>query len=265
MKNLRPFLMIVMSLCIGLAAMTVAAQWLRDRSVQQTRAVLVALHDLSAGTRLDRSMFEVAHWPEETAQALAPGLSRPEDAEGRVLTSTLLRGEPLLQARLAAQAETGGLSALLQEGRRAVTVKVNEIVGVAGFALPGNFVDVMVHTTDPQNQPVSRIVLERIRVMALAQETGAQENKPRVVNAVTLEVTPQEAERMDLARSVGTLSLVLRSQSDTAPVGTQGARKRDVLLAEAQTPESPKARHASPLVDREVRIEVLRGIKASAQ
>ena len=92
MKNLRPFLMIVMSLCIGLAAMTVAAQWLRDRSVQQTRAVLVALHDLSAGTRLDRSMFEVAHWPQETAKALAPGLSRPEDAEGRVLTSTLLRG-----------------------------------------------------------------------------------------------------------------------------------------------------------------------------
>ena len=263
MRKLRPFVMILMSLGIGLAAMTVAAQWLRDRSLQQTRPVLVAAHDVAAGIRLDRSMLEVVHWPSDAV--LAPAMASLEEAEGRITNSALLRGEPLLQSKLAAKGETGGLSAMLTEGRRAVTVKVNEIVGVAGFALPGNYVDVMVHTTDPQNQPVSRIVLERIRVMALAQETGPQENKPRVVNAVTLEVTPQEAERMDLARSVGTLSLVLRSQSDTAPVVTQGARKRDVLLAEVQTPESPKVRHASPPVEREARIEVLRGIKTSAQ
>ena len=173
----------------------------------------------------------------------------------------------MLQARLAAQGETGGLSALLQEGRRAVTVKVNEIVGVAGFALPGNFVDVMVHTTDPQNQPISRIVLERIRVMAVAQDAGAQDNKPRVVNAVTLEVTPEQAERMDLARSVGTLSLVLRSQGDTAPVATQGARKRDVLLSQAapQDPPASAMRRVSPAAAPEPKAEILRGIKASVQ
>ena len=269
MKNLRPLVMILLSLAIGLAAMTVAARWLRDRSVQQTRTVLIALHDLSAGTRLDRSMFEVVQWPRDAAQALAPALSRPEDAEGRVITSPLLRGEPLLQTRLAAEGEMGGLSALLQEGRRAVTVKVNEIVGVAGFALPGNFVDVMVHTTDPQNQPISRIVLERIRVMAVAQDAGPQDNKPRVVNAVTLEVTPEQAERMDLARSVGTLSLVLRSQSDTAPVTTLGARKRDVLLTEAPVTDpakvhpSRRAPVAAPI--QEPATEILRGVKASTQ
>ncbi len=263
MRKLRPFVMILMSLGIGLAAMTVAAQWLRDRSLQQTRPVLVAAHDVAAGIRLDRSMLEVVHWPSDAV--LAPAMVSLEEAQGRVTNSALLRGEPLLQSKLAAKGETGGLSAMLTEGRRAVTVKVNEIVGVAGFALPGNYVDVMVHTTDPQNQPVSRIVLERIRVMALAQETGPQENKPRVVNAVTLEVTPQEAERMDLARSVGTLSLVLRSQSDTSPVVTQGARKRDVLLAEVQPSESPKVRHAPPPVVREAQVEVLRGVKTSTQ
>lgn len=263
MRNLRPFVMILMSLGIGLAAMTVAAQWLRDRGLQQTRAVLVAAHDVAAGIRLDRSMLQVVHWPNDAV--LAPALAQLEEAEGRITTSPLLRGEPLLQAKLAAKGETGGLSALLTEGRRAVTVKVNEIVGVAGFALPGNYVDVMVHTTDPQNQPVSRIVLERIRVMAVAQDAGPQDNKPRVVNAVTLEVTPQEAERMDLARSVGTLSLVLRSQNDTAPVATQGARKRDVLLAEAPAPETPRVRHAPPPAAREERPEVLRGVKASTQ
>jgi len=266
MRNLRPFVMILMSLGIGLAAMTVAAQWLRDRSVQQTRPVLVATHELAAGTRLERAMLEVVHWPQDALAA--PALSRLEEAEGRVITSNLLRGEPLLLARLAASGETGGLSALLREGRRAVTVKVNEIVGVAGFALPGNFVDVMVHTTDPQNQPVSRIVLERIRVMAVAQDAGPQDNKPRVVNAVTLEVTPEQAERMDLARSVGTLSLVLRGQSDTAPVVTQGARKRDVLLAEAPAAEPVRvaaARRAAPAPEREAPPEVLRGVKASTQ
>ncbi len=268
MRNLRPFVMILMSLGIGLAAMTVAAQWLRERGLQQTRPVLVAARDLAAGAKLDRSMLEVAHWPRDAV--LATAMNRLEDAEGRVITSALLRGEPLLQARLAIPGETGGLSALLKEGRRAVTVKVNEIVGVAGFALPGNFVDVMVHTTDPQNQPVSRIVLERIRVMAVAQDAGGQDNKPRVVNAVTLEVTPQEAERMDLARSVGTLSLVLRSQSDTAAVATQGARKRDVLLGEASAPASalqasPAPRRAAAPPETEPRPEVLRGVKTSTQ
>jgi len=274
MRNLRPFVMILTSLGIGLAAMTVAAQWLRERGEQQTHPVLVAAHDLAAGTRLEASMFTVAHWP--SALKLPPALSQPQDVEGRVITTALLRGEPLLQARLAAAGETGGLSALLREGRRAVTVKVNEIVGVAGFALPGNFVDVMVHTTDPQNQPVSRIVLERIRVMAVAQDTGPQENRPRLVNAVTLEVTPEEAERMDLARSVGTLSLVLRSQSDTAPVVTQGARKRDVLLTDvAAAPPPPKpapaARRAAPPPPPaaepapDARPEILRGVKVSAQ
>ena len=104
-----------------------------------------------------------------------------------------------------------------------------------------------------------------VLVLAVAQDAGPQDNKPRVVNAVTLEVTPQEAERMDLARSVGTLSLVLRSQNDTAPVATQGARKRDVLLAEAPAPETPRVRHAPPPAAREERPEVLRGVKASTQ
>ncbi len=277
MRNLRPLVMVLMSLGIGLAAMTVAAQWLRERGLQHTRAVLVATRDLPAGTRLEAEMLGVAHWPQDAAQALAPDLSRPQDAAGRVITSAMLRGEPLLQARLASAGATGGLSALLQEGRRAVTVKVNEIVGVAGFALPGNFVDVMVHTTDPQNQPISRIVLERIRVLAVAQDAGAQDNKPRVVNAVTLEVTPAEAERMDLARSVGTLSLVLRSQGDSAPVSTQGARKRDVLLSEtlpastpSKTASAPSPARRTPLpppapapVAPEPQPEILRGVKAS--
>ncbi len=266
MRKLRPLMMIVASLGIGLVAMTAAAQWLRERSMQNTEPVLVVNRDLEAGTRLEPDMLEVARWPQGTG--LAQPLSQIGQAEGRVLASRLLRGEPVLSDRLAAVGEKGGLSAVLRAGQRAVTVKVNEIVGVAGFALPGNYVDVMVHTTDPQNQPVSRIVLERIQVLAVAQDAAAQENKPRVVNAVTLMVTPEQAERMDLARSVGTLSLVLRSQLDTTPVVTQGARKQDMLLAgvvrEAPPEPRPATRKSAPARTPETREapagpEVLRG------
>jgi pilus assembly protein CpaB len=164
-----------------------------------------------------------------------------------------LRGEPLLQSKLAAVGEKGGLSSVLEPGQRAVTVKVNEIMGVAGFALPGNFVDVMVNTPDSQNQPVSKIVIERIRVLAVAQDVSTNENKPRVVNAVTLQVSPQQAEQIDLARSVGTLSLVLRSHSDNIPVQTAGARKLDLLpqvAAAVVVATAPKAAPARPRAPR---------------
>lgn len=244
MRRIRPLLMILASLGIGLLAMVAAAQWLQQRSMLTTEPVVVAVRDLEAGTRLEHAMLEVVRWPKGTG--LNQPLRRLDDAEGRALTSRVLRGEPLLPARLAPEGEKGGLSAVLQEGQRAVTVKVNEIVGVAGFALPGNYVDVMVHTTDSRNQPISRIVLERIQVLAVAQDVAPQENKPRVVNAVTLLVTPEQAERMDLARSVGTLSLVLRNQIDASRVSTQGARKQDVLPGDTPpataAPATPKPR-----------------------
>ena len=262
MRRIRPLVMVLASLGIGLLAMASAAQWLRQRSLQQTEPVLVVVRDLEAGTRLESDMLEVARWPR--GATLSPPLRHVDQALGRVVTARLLRGEPLLPARLAPEGEKGGLSAVLQAGQRAVTVKVNEIVGVAGFALPGNHVDVMVHTTDSQNQPVSRIVLERIQVLAVAQDVAPQENKPRVVNAVTLLVTPEQAERMDLARSVGTLSLVLRNQLDTAAVSTQGARKQDMLSVGTTPPAGPAPHRPSASAPAQAKAAMDTGMQASA-
>ncbi len=105
------------------------------------------------------------------------------------------------------------------------------MVGVAGFALPGNFVDIIVCTQadGSSGQAISKIVLERILVLAVAQEVARDETKPRVVNAVTLEVTPEQAEKLDLARSVGSLSLALRNQIDPRPGVTDGATKASLL------------------------------------
>jgi pilus assembly protein CpaB len=155
-----------------------------------------------------------------------------------------MRGEPVLESKLAPKGTKGGLSAVIAEGKRAITVKVNEVVGVAGFALPGNHVDIMVNTNDERERMVSKIVLENILVLAVAQEASRDDTKPKVVNAVTLEVTPQEAEKIDLARSVGNLSLVLRNQVDKGEIPTVGMRKNE-LLQNGGAPVAPVAK-ASP-------------------
>lgn len=236
MRNLRPFGVLMIALILGLAAAGYAAKWLQQQNEGSTLQVLVAARDLQMGTRLMPDMMTTLAWPK--AASLKDPLMRMDQAVGRVIRIPVLRGEPFLMNKLAPIGDKGGLSSVLSEGQRAVTVKVNEIVGVAGFALPGNYVDVMVNTPDQLNQPVSKIVLERIQVLAVAQDVASTENKPRVVNAVTLQVTPIQAEQIDLARSIGTLSLVLRSQSDQSSVSTQGARKIDLLqgTALAQVP-----------------------------
>jgi pilus assembly protein CpaB len=167
-------------------------------------------------------------WPSGSLPTGA--INDPAELGDRVVKTTLMRGEPVLESKLAPKGTKGGLSAVIAEGKRAITVKVNEVVGVAGFALPGNHVDIMVNTEDERKRQISKIVLEKILVLAVAQEASRDDTKPKVVNAVTLEVTPEEAEKIDLARSVGNLSLVLRNQVDAENAQTSGIRKYELLL-----------------------------------
>lgn len=281
MRNIRPVGALMLALVLGLAAAAYAATWLQKQSASNTLQVVVAQRDLQMGTRLQPDMLQTISWPK--AAAIQEPLTTLDQAVDRVIHTPVLRGEPLLQSKLAPLGEKGGLSSVLAPGQRAVTVKVNEIVGVAGFALPGNFVDVMVNTPDSQNQPVSKIVIERIQVLAVAQDVSTNENKPRVVNAVTLQVSPQQAEQIDLARSVGTLSLVLRSQSDNTPVQTAGARKLDLVpqvatavaaITSKSTPPRPRATPPavtaptaapSPPMPEPARFEVIRGLSLSQE
>lgn len=227
MRNIRVVVMLLLALGLGIAAVVMAAIWLNSKSSVLTSHVVVSTEDLQIGTRLQANMVELVDWP--STSLIKNPMTSVDQAVDRVVTMPVFKGEPILTSKLAAKGETGGLSAVLQDGRRAVTVKVNEIVGVAGFALPGTFVDVMVNAVDEKNSQVSKIVIERIKVLAVAQDVSNLETKPKVVNAVTLEVTPAQAEKIDLARSIGSLSLVLRSQVDMKSVSTGGARKNDLL------------------------------------
>jgi len=280
MKNKRAILIMCIAVLFGLAAVVLASRWLLRQPSGNADRIVVAAADVNLGQRLTPDMLKLSEWP---VGSLPTGAFHdPLTVTGRVLKSSILRGEPVSDAKLAPAGTLGGLSALITEGKRAITVRVNDVIGVAGFALPGNYVDIIVSTQKDANseqngreQSISKIVLERILVLAVAQEVGRDETKPRVVNAVTLEVTPSQAENLDLARSVGTLSLALRNQVDPLDAKTDGATKRTLLseveaapiaLVVAARPQAPRvpALRQAVLVKRNC-VGVLNGLNASQE
>lgn len=248
MKNPRALVMVIISIIIGLGAVVLASRWVNEQATVQSSKVVVAATDIDLGTPLALQMLKVADWPKGSEPTGA--FSDIKVLDTRVLKTSVSRGEPILESKLAPLGATGGLSAIIKEGNRAMTVRVNDVVGVAGFALPGNYVDIVVNTVDEMakaangNNSISKIVLEHILVLAVAQEQNRDETKPKVVNAVTLEVTPEQAEKLDLARSVGSLSLVLRNQIDSSLAATSGSTKKDLLNGDTQPATLPVATDA---------------------
>ncbi len=243
MKNLKALGLMLLALVIGLGAAIYAASWVTKQRDFASNKVVVAAVDIQLGSRINPQMLSMVDWP---SGAIPPGaFSDLKQLQDRVVKVGVLRGEALLEGKLAPAGTQGGLSAVIAEGKRAMTVRVNDVVGVAGFALPGNYVDIIVSTKKDSGRDeqtsISKIVLERILVLAVAQEVSRDETKPRVVNAVTLEVTPEQAEHLDLARSVGQLSLALRNQVDPKPGTTEGATKLSLLNEKLKPVEVPKA------------------------
>jgi len=249
MKTSRAIVMLGMALLAGLAAVGFASRWLLHASSSAVTPVAVATAEVSLGQPLNPNMIRTVNWP---SASVPPGAFKDAKAlDGRVVRTSLEPGEPVIESKLAPQGTKGGLSAVIGEGRRAITVRVNDVVGVAGFALPGNYVDVIVNTQEPEaknsdpQQSISKIVLEKILVLAVAQQVSRDDTQPKVVNAVTLEVTPDQAEKLDLARSVGSLSLVLRNQIDDRALPTGGATKV-TLLGRPAAPASAPVVAAAP-------------------
>jgi len=243
--------MLLVAIVAGGAAVMFASRWMQAQA-KSTGQIVFAAVDVEIGGKLTPEMLRMVDWP---IGNIPPGaFSDIASVDGRVAKTSVTRGEPILEARLAPLGTKGGLSAVVAEGRRAMTVRVNDVVGVAGFALPGNYVDIMVNTQNEGSRrgeldkAISKIVLERILVLAVAQEANRDDTKPKVVNAVTLEVTPDQAENLDLARSVGTLSLVLRNQVDPRLAATDGATKATLLKDEVARPMPAAAPASAPRI-----------------
>jgi pilus assembly protein CpaB len=278
MRNSRAILIIGVALLLALGAVVLAAKWMGEQGPAGAR-VVVAAADIGQGARILPASLQLTDWP---AGSMPPGaITDIKLLEGRIARGDIARGEPVLESKLAPAGTLGGLSAVVASGKRAMTVRVNDVVGVAGFALPGNYVDILVNLA-PTNSDlaqnagsISKIVLERILVLAVAQESAVDDSKPRVVNAVTLELTPNEVEKLDLARSIGSLSLVLRNQIEAQPANTTGATRESVLglpalSAKAPAPVRDPALHVAPTAPRQPSaprdgVLVIRGLDAASQ
>jgi pilus assembly protein CpaB len=274
MKNLKAFGLLFLALVIGLTAAVYAAN-MASRQTLASNKIVVAAVDIELGGKITPQMLTTADWPSGSVPAGA--FKEVKDLQDRVIKVGIMRGEAIVERKLAPPGSQGGLSAVIAEGKRAMTVRVNDVVGVAGFALPGNYVDVMVNAQQDkargeEGRQISKTVLEHVLVLAVAQEAGRDDTKPRVVSAVTLELSLDDAEKLDLARSVGTLSLVLRNQVDKQTVATQGITKSElfgeekpVLQVKAAAPAAkPRVAAAVPVArPAAVCVEVLQNGTAS--
>lgn len=246
MRNARALIMLGISVLVAGVVVYFASLWLSEQGDLATAKIVVAKSEIAPGTPVTPAVVSLADWPRASVPKGAfDDVAKIKD---RVVSASVSTGEPVLESKLAPVGSKGGLSAVITPGKRALTVKVNEIVGVAGFALPGNYVDIMVNTQDEHGNPISKIVLEKILVLAVAQEAERDPTKPKVVSAVTLELSPEDSERLDLARSIGSLSLVLRNQLDSDDLASEGARRKDVLAFQEPAPQAGGESMAKPKV-----------------
>jgi len=196
-----------------------------------TRQVVVAATDLDIGAEITRTDIKVIDWPANAVPAAA--ISDPKDVIGRGIVLPMIENEPVLPMKLASKEAGGGLPPAIPPGLRAVSVRVNEVIGVAGYVLPGTRVDVVatLNPTGAGAETTSKVILTNVQVLAAGTkiERDTDRNKPIAVSVVTLLVDPEEAERLTLASTEGKIQLALRNPLDKATPSTHGIRPAALL------------------------------------
>jgi pilus assembly protein CpaB len=191
-----------------------------------TQPVVVAAADLSLGTEIRSEELRVMQFPK--GQAPEGSFARPEEVIGRGLIVNVVRNEPILGAKLASKEAGAGLPPIIPSGMRAVSVRVNEVIGVAGYVLPGTRVDVLATASPSNNQTdmITKVVLQNITVLTAGTrlEQDEKQGKPVQVTVVTMAVTPEQAEKLALASTEGKIQLALRNPLDTSTPETPGIR-----------------------------------------
>ncbi|HEY0761013.1 MAG TPA: Flp pilus assembly protein CpaB [Pyrinomonadaceae bacterium] len=239
MRNKRLIIALLAAITFGLiAAVSVKQYLLSAQTFRSTNDVVVARVEIPIGSRVIAEQLAVAQFPLDVTPEGA--ISKiDENLIGRVAITAISPRDPVTENKLAPVGAAGGLSSVIPEGFRAMTVKVDDVVGVSGFILPGTLVDVVVVIQPPKGsgneEMISKIALQNIKVLASGQNIDKPKNDREVersIRAVTLQVTPEQAEKLALASSEGKLQLVMRNSVDQADEQTSGANKRSLLLGE---------------------------------
>lgn len=242
MRNKRLLFVLAGAVMFGLVAAASVSRYLSNAQAtpRNMRSVVVAKVEIPLGTKVVAEQLMRVHLP---SNAVPDGVFDSEDKLlGRVPVVDIAAREPITDFKLAPEGSTGGLSAVIPEGYRAMTVKVDDVVGVSGFLQPGTMVDVLTVIDPPDDNarrdPVSKIVLQYVKVLASGQNLDRPKNEREAesVRAVTLQVTPEQAEKLALAATEGKLRLVMRNTIDQNDEQTPGANKQTLLTGERALP-----------------------------
>ncbi len=214
----RTFIVFVFALVLAGGAAWFANRWIQLQvkpaaaDANPTTMVVVAAQTIPMGQKIVDTHVQMAAWPAD--RVLEGSITELDSVKGQVAAQTIYKGEAILKERIAEHTAGSTLSALIDKRKRAVTVRVNDVVGVAGFVLPGNTVDILATKKTAKSKSAVQTVLQNMKVLAVDQSTGGKD-QPVVVRAVTLEVTPDEAEELVKAQSEGGIQLALRNTLDT--------------------------------------------------
>ena len=259
---------VFLGLAVGIALVTaiLAYNWFQSQRQQAPQVVeqqvmtvegvpiAVASADMAWGTPITKEMIREVPFPQESLPA--GHFKKLEDLKGRVLLSHVKRNEPILESKLAPiDIKTGGVVAILDQDKRAMAVKVNEVVALPGFVKPGDRVDIMVTFANGKKGQITKTVLENMRVLAIGtqMERVAEGEKPVPVKIITFEVTLIEAEKLAMASNGGQIRLALRSPLNAGVKKTRGATFND-LEASYQAAPPKRARKK-----KSERVEVIKG------
>jgi pilus assembly protein CpaB len=264
-------LLVGLGLAIVVALLFSSFVYRQFRAVQAarptaTQPLVVAAVPLPLGARLDPSNLRVISWP--TTQPVRGMFHRIEDCADRALITPVAENEPILEDKLAPKEAGAGLHATIPEGMRAVSVAVNEVVGVAGFVIPGTMVDVLVTGQMPgqMNAKITRTILENVRVLAAGQKVEQdKDGKPQTVPVITLLVTPDEAARLAMGSAEGKIQLALRNTIDTKKADPAPVLQAVLFSSPEKKPGAPAStssnRKAAPAPPQSYVVEVITGGK----
>lgn len=241
-RSTRTLLVLLFSLAVASVASYLVYQQVQAIPVREVEvrsySVAVAAKALPMGSMLTATDVKLIPWPQ--GNPIAGAFTTVEEVVDRGLLSSVVENEPLTPSKVAVAAAGAGLAPTIPPGMRAVSVKVDEVVGVAGFAVPGARVDIVVALTQ-QEQNVSRVVVTNVQVLTSGtkyDQDQARDGKPLAATVVTLLVTPEDAERISLAAAVGRMSLALRNPLDGEPTATKGIRMASLMGAADPPPPS---------------------------
>jgi pilus assembly protein CpaB len=252
----RSVMMFVVAVGLGIGATWMANKWIQARLTpvakveDKTTPVVVAALEIPFAQKIEPAQLKTVPWP---SASVPPGaFTEVAQVEGKIANGTIYPNEVVIEGRVVEHQGGSSLAAMVAASMRAVTVRVNDVIGVGGFLLPGNRVDVIATRKDDNNRRShSQTILQNLRVLAVDQTAASEEDKPVVVRAVTLEMTPKQAERLVKATDEGNVQLALRNPTDESVLAKAEKKPAEPPKVAAPAPQEPAFRH----------VTIIRGVK----